>query len=433
MQPISKIIVSGDTILCEIKKPNNIPLDIEKNNDCKKKVAIVTLFHGSTNYGGVLQAYALRKVIADLGYECEQLRYANTQLSNLALSKRLKRFLYSGWLTTKNGKITLKLSFRIICYILSSPYIIIYNRLYRNKRIQLRKSNFDKFNRCYTPSSKIYTNDTISESINNYDIFVSGSDQVWNPNGSIKNYLLAFVPNHIPKIAYAASISINELPLDKITFMQPLVNRFQRISVREGRAKEQLKDITTKEVTWVLDPTMLLTSYEWNTVSSPETLDVPYLFAYMLGDNKQNRRCASSFAEKNNLKLVTFPFVAANDMQQTLFGDIHSYGGPDTFLSLIKTAEYVITDSFHGAVFSILYHKKFVVLKRTNDNNTSSMNIRLYSLFKQFHLEKQLVKPNCCDIADILNNIDYESIDKILNDWREFSLRWLTDALHSVE
>jgi len=118
------------------------------------------------------------------------------------------------------------------------------------------------------------------------------------------------------------------------------------------------------------------------------------------------------------MNLVTHPFVGSSDLDQIFFGDIHSYGGPDSFIALIRDSAYVITDSFHGMVFSILFHKKFVVFKPTNDDESESMNSRLYNHFKILHLESHIIDSFNTEIKQIMDSIDYISIDIILDNMR---------------
>ena len=398
----------------------------------KKRVAIITLFHGSTNYGGVLQAYALQTVISELGFDSKQLRFSKTSIDDDSTIIRIKKRMISLLQDINNIDELIELLIKICRYSLSLVYRLVQlpsQKLYINSRRELRRNNFEKFNRKYIESSIVYTNDTIAGSVNDYDIFVCGSDQIWNPSWYTKAYFLSFVPDTCLKIAYAVSIGVDKLSEEQIAFMQTLVNRIQHISVREEKAKELLSDFTDKEVEWVLDPTLLLTSEEWNSIASTEKIKTPYVLSYILGNNKQNRTCVSSFAKKMSMKLVTLPFVASNDIRQIFFGDMHSYGGPDSFIALIRDAEYVITDSFHGMVFSILFHKKFVMLKRTNDEKHGSMNSRLYSMSKIFHLEGQIVDSSNTDFDQIINSINYAPIDIILEEWRRKSKTYLIKSL----
>ena len=351
----------------------------------KKRVAIITHFHGSTNYGGVLQAYALRKVIADMGYEAEQLRYlTSSEIKPEPLPTKAKNLFTTSIKNAVSEKHLGAFIIRAGKFGITFIPRKIFNKLVVSKHRASRAESFVRFNERYVPSSKVYTRSTIAESADDYDIFITGSDQVWNPIWFHAPYYLDFVPEEIPKIAYAASTAVSHLMQEQYDKMQPLISRFQHISVREENAVSLLQGMTDKKIEWVLDPTLLLSAEEWNEVAAENPVKEPYVFAYILGNRKDNQKCATDFAKKKGLKLVTFPFTASGNPRQVFFGNIHSYGGPDVWLSLIRDAEYVITDSFHAVVFSIVYQKRFAVLRRSGDGEKGSMNSRMYSLCKMF-------------------------------------------------
>lgn len=393
----------------------------------KKRVAIITHFHGSTNYGGVLQAYALRKVIADMGYEAEQLRYLTSSENTAPLPMRVKNLFTRSFRNAMSEKQLGAFFLRAGKYGITFIPRKIFNKLVVSKHRASRAENFARFNERYVPSSKVYTRCTIAESVDDYDIFITGSDQVWNPNGFHAPYYLDFVPDEKLKIAYAASIAVSYITQEQYDKMQPLVNRFQHISVREENAVSLLHGMTDKKIEWVLDPTLLLSAEEWNEVAAENLVKEPYVFAYILGDRKDNQKCATDFAKKKGLKLVTFPFTASGSPRQAFFGDIHSYGGPDVWLSLIRDAEYVITDSFHAVVFSIVYQKQFVVLRRSGDGEKGSMNSRMYSLCKMFpEIEERIVGVDGVHVVE--EETQWDGVASALEREKGRCISWLSGA-----
>lgn len=395
----------------------------------KKRVAIITEFHGSTNYGGVLQAYALRKVIADMGYEAEQLRYLKSSEIILdPLLTRAKNFFINSF---KSAVAEKQVGVFILCACRFGITFVprkIFNKLVVRKHRARRAENFARFNDRYVLSSKVYTRNTVAESVDDYDIFITGSDQVWNPNWFHAPYFLDFVPEEKLKTAYAASTAVSHITQEQYDKMQPLISRFQHISVREENAVPMLQGMTDKKIEWVIDPTLLLSAEEWNEVAAKNPVKEPYVFAYILGDRKDNQKCAKDFAKKKGLKLVTFPFTASGSLRQAFFGNIHSYGGPDIWLSLIRDAEYVITDSFHAVVFSIVYQKRFVVLRRSGDGEKGSMNSRMYSLCKMFsEIEERIVGVDGVDVLD--KDILWDNIIQSLHNRKHHSSLWLENAL----
>lgn len=301
----------------------------------------------------------------------------------------------------------------------------IFNKLVVSKHRASRAENFARFNERDVPSSKEYTRETVAESIGDYDIFITGSNQVWNPNWFHTPYYLDFVPEKKTKIAYAASTAVSHFTQEQCDKMQPLISRLQHISVREENAVYLLHGMTDKKIEWVLDPTLLLSAEEWNEVATENPVKEPYVFAYILGDRKDNQKCAADFAKKKGLKLVTFPFTSSRSLRQVFFGYIHSYGGPDVWLSLIRDAEYVITDSFHAVVFSIVYRKQFAVLRRSEEEEKGSMNSRMYSLCKMFpEIEERIIGVDGVQVVE--EEIRWDGVVSALEREMARCLSWLS-------
>ena len=147
---------------------------------------------------------------------------------------------------------------------------------------------------------------------------------------------------------------------------------------------------------------------------------------------KEDRKCIERFAKSQNLKIITIPYLQNSYRScDRKFGDIQlSDVSPDFLISLIRDAQYVFTDSFHGSVFSIIYHKSFFTFKRFDDKVKISMNSRIYSLFELFGLEDRLIV-NQISSEEILRKkqIDYEKVDSILNRERQRSSDFLLKAI----
>lgn len=404
--------------------------NISESPQNQKKIAIITHFHDSTNYGGVLQAYALRKVIDSMGYKCEQLCYQKSRERSEPLILKIKDLFINHLKNAISANNLIGFTISGIKYSAAIiPRKIIQMIVYHRDSAEPRYEKFSQFNKMNIPSSDVYTKDTIYITASQYDIFITGSDQVWNPNWFYEEYYLAFVPENKPKIAYAASTAVSFITQNQKNLMKPLISRFQFISVREENAQSLLMDMTDKKIEWVIDPTLLLTANEWNQIATENPVKEPYVFAYILGDNWKNPRAAASFAKSNNLKMVTFPYVASMSSWQAFFGDVHSYGGPNEWLSLIRDAEYVITDSYHAVIFSIIYQKKFIVLRRNADNTKGSMNSRMYSLCRMFpEIEKRIIDAEM--ITDRIDeDIEWNSLLMKLTKKRDDSLKWLSNSL----
>ena len=332
------------------------------------KVGILTLYYENTNYGALLQAYALQKTIENLGYPAEQISYAlNSGYPNERLKEQLK------------------------------PLIDIYRHLKRREWHKCRdpyEKNIYKF-ADEIPHSKKVTAKNISSLNKKYDTFVCGSDQVWNPIGWQPTLFLDFVSKGKKKIAYAASVARDYLSDSEIEFVLKYTKDYNALSVREDKSADILNTYQNKKYFEVMpDPTMLLTKDEWKKTAASKLIKEPYIFAYFLGENVTQREQAIQYAEKNRMKIVFIPYMQRGKFQWDKEHIQHMYknAGVPEFLSLIQNAELVLTDSYHGCVFSIIFNKKFYVMKRFADNDVNSMNSRIVTLLEAVGLKKRYVE-----------------------------------------
>lgn len=383
-----------------------------------KKVAILTHYHNTTNYGGALQAYALCKVVDGMGYHSEQV--------DIDCFAECKNLYY------KPPKWKEKLFF-------IRPLFRALKRLKPNRQKKLRnrlKAAFQQFNNEEIPHSKLqYDKNNIAESIKEYDIFVVGSDQVWNPIWYFEPFFLTFVPDCIPKFSYAASISQNVLSKEVKQIYAKNLKDFQAISVRESSAKTLLEDVVSIEVEHVLDPTLLLSREEWDFIANKRQISQRYLFCYFLGNDTKIRALAESFAKKQGLLLVNVKHATAQYHKTDLFfGDVKLEApSPKDFLSLIKNAEYVFTDSFHATVFSLIYNKQFFVFNRMGH---IEMRSRIDSITSLFEVENRF-----CDEEDKVSlqfiegipSIDYSKISEKYLLMKEKSIAFLKENLEKAE
>lgn len=331
-----------------------------------KKVGILTI-NDNTNYGNRLQNYAVQKIIERYGYNVETI--INKTHYGDGIRTKLKKYNY-------NPKIVIdKMSKKII-----------YKR-YRDL-LQRKQENCKEFNKKYIKSSDyIITKETIPENIaNEYDYFVIGSDQVWNPNAdrvSVIDFAM-FSPKE-KNISLAASFGVNEIPNNDeyITLYKNGLNNIGNLSVREFKGKEIIEKISQrKDIEVLVDPTLLLTSEEWNKIIKKPNKDIPekFLLTYFLGKiSNKRRKFLEDVAKKYNLKIINLGSLKDNN-----YYDID----PGEFVYLFKNASLVFTDSFHGCVFSIIFEKAFYALNR--EDYQKSMNSRIKTLFEKLKLDNSL-------------------------------------------
>ena len=343
-----------------------------------EKAGIVTLYHGNYNFGGLLQAYALPKVLKDyFEIEAEQIDY-------LPIEQQKKI------INNKKG---------ILHYLYQKVYNlgIVFFSLLNKKKLNLRKQAFDTFMNEIPHSEINYEFDSIYKCLDQYKLFICGGDQIWNDykeKQNIKVYTLQFVPSGVKKIAYAPSMAILDTTSEFKQIMRIGLNELDAISVREKKSVSILKLLTDKKIDIVVDPVLLMTKKEWEDVARENGRKDKYILCYLLGDSIEHRKSADIFARKIQMPILTFPHIFFNVVRKCdlLFGNIHDYSsGPREFLGLIKNAEFVITDSFHACVFSMIFETPFVVLERNKIGEKGNMNSRIYDFLEEYHLENQLV------------------------------------------
>ena len=319
------------------------------------KVGVISLYYNNSNYGGLLQAYALCKVLENSGYDCKQISYDPKSKSSR---------------NTANLKTKIKHPFKMF----------FYGKWYEdfNKGKQLLK-DFE----LSIPHTDAVDAQTVSELNKDFDAFICGSDQVWNPQFWRDSYFLAFAEPSKIKIAYAASMARNQLTPDEAAHVVKMTGGFRAISLRETESVEALQKFDPSFDAQVMpDPTLLLTSDEWSQITSEPVVREPYIFAYFLGANRAVRDSITTYARSVGKRIVFInSLLQHNRKWETEHRDvvIPDVGVP-AFLSLIKHADLVITDSFHGTVFSGIFNVPFLTVNRSKAGSVKSMNSRITTL-----------------------------------------------------
>lgn len=370
------------------------------------KVGIMTWFQYH-NYGTSLQVTGTYKVLRKYGYESAVIDYKE-----------------SGNPIFKHRKGVLKEGFDIIKKRLQDhPY-----HRYEEKG---RKEKFDAFLRENLKFTKPVQLMSELESLNDeFDAFICGSDQIWAPSVFNTHYYLDFVLEDNKKIAYAPSVGLTQIDDENVRHqIKKYASKFSSISTREEQGSRIISEIIGRDVETVIDPTLLLTSKEWNEwASNNYENSAPYLLVYMLGKNERYWKIIEKIAKQLELEIKIIP-VFFKDLDRS--GCIKEPVGPADFLSLIKNASYVCTDSFHGLAFSINYGKKFCVFERFKTNDRLNQNSRIYNVLNLFQLNSRLVNSNLDNV--IFDDINYSRVYEILNLERERSIKYLLDSLEKTE
>lgn len=336
----------------------------------------------TTNYGNRLQNYALQEELKALGCNVETINRSVEE------KNKIKRLL----LNIKDG---IKQIFRWV--------------------LKLRRYSFQRFDKRIAFSRYSATaNEADAAIADSYDYFVVGSDQVWNPYYDFVGQvdLLTFAKSE-QKISYAASFGVSELPGENKELYKAALSDFKAISVREYQGAKIVKELTGRDVPVVLDPTLLFDGEWWKQVEKkPRFLTKnKYFFVYILGEVE-----GAFSAVKDSLISEGYICVDAEEKK-------HIYSiGPSEFLYLIDHAEYVLTNSFHATVFSILFRKKVHTFKRKG----MDMSSRIVSLAQIVGMDKSF-KENGNFIVEDLS--DYATVDECLNVERQKSVAYLRKAL----
>lgn len=395
-----------------------------------KRVSISTMYYESINYGGCLQAYALNRVVSimhnisccetlQLDVSQEVVESRRNRIKNIFATKGLLQGLF-----VLVGRV-----FRKLIYIICRRFFM--------KRFALRKAKFDLFREKMIPhSSKVYSNRNICETVDAYDVFITGSDQVWSTRwgGLLPLYWLSYVPSIKVKIAYAASISCLGFTDEESVIVKEYLADYDAISVREDESKILLDNVLKNDIDiyHTVDPTMLLTRDQWDEICPKRIIDGEYILAYLLEDSKHQRNTIMKYARHKNIKVVTLPHVK-NDFRKcdVGFGDIKLYDiGPAEFVNLVKYSVQVFTDSYHGAIFAALFQRDFYAFKRKYNKGADPMDSRIYSLMNTLSIESRVIDDNA-NPADIckLTPIAYDFVDKKIEFYKSASLEFLAEAL----
>lgn len=355
-----------------------------------KKVGVIT-FHDYDNYGAVLQSYALQQCLKRLGAEPEVIDYKCEYISNPFQLKRLKNKGLFNYIYGAVG---------YVCYL---P----------------RRVKFNKFRKNISYGKPVNSK-TIGSIDGEYDIFITGSDQVWDYHLTDfdKAYFLDFVTKG-KKCSYAASIG-EHLPEGNYREQYAeLLEKFDHILMREEYGAEVVQQLIDEKPECACDPTLLLTGEEWEKLMPPSTAKKDYILVYQLGINPSFVNFVKRLKEKTGLNVVYVPFPLVG-----LVGCAPQISaGPEEWLRFFKDAKYVVTDSFHGTVFSLLFHKPFFV--KVDGHH---VNKRVKEFLTRLGLTERIIQGDLTDEA-LAQEIDYERVDKMLQDIREDSMKKLLEII----
>jgi hypothetical protein len=370
-----------------------------------KKIAILS-FHKADNYGGILQIFALQKVVSDISkMKVEILDFDQEYITNLKpiLPKFVNYKLY-----TKN---VIRYFWR--CY------------LYQTTHARKKRLRFNLFrNETLTISKRFSTKE---ENVAGYSTYIVGSDQIWNSkltNGDTTLFL-DFVPNESRKISYAASFGHDYLTTIEKQNIIRYIPRMNYVSVREKEAVRLTTELIDREVALVLDPTLLLEQDKWYQKFSKneKCINSPYLLIYALEYNEQLYLIAQKVAALMKLKIVEISGPGLSRTKIKVNKKIRD-AGPVEFINFFRNAGFIVTNSFHGTAFSINFNKNFLCIPHKTRRTRMDSLLELLNLEnRSMESEKELSKNYNLDIK-------YDRANELLKEERLISYNFLEKAIN---
>lgn len=358
------------------------------------KIGILT-FQNAVNYGAVLQAYALQNSIEKLGAEVRLIDYQCNKVNSL----------YDPFPKTTNLK---KFVSNLLWY----------------QRKKKKKMAFERFEKKYLKltDKKYYTKQELKNTNYLFDKFISGSDQIWRAESTDfdTTYFLDFVKDNTKKYSYAASFGADKVEERYRKQYMNLLKQYQEISVREKQGQIIIKELINKEARIDLDPTFLLKKEEWQFIEKMPDNKKKYIVLFIIRKSKSIFRFAEKLAKEKGCELIYISNDRKKEVNAKYVGGI----SPEEWLGYIDNAEYVVTNSFHGVAFSIIYQKNFFLELQPPP---AKANARLENIMDIFHLREREIVDG--ENENIEKEIDYKNIEKMIDEQRKKSIAYLTHII----
>ncbi|MBQ8181713.1 MAG: polysaccharide pyruvyl transferase family protein [Ruminococcus sp.] len=370
------------------------------------KIDIITL-HRVRNYGSSLQTLATQNYLRKKGCKTEIIDYYPERYTSLGLLKRLKN---------KSERLA------------NNPILLFGARCVISVSYVKKKLVFDSFLRKYIKmTSKTYrTENELLRNVPKADAYCTGSDQVWNSywnEGVDRPLYLSFLPESAYKFSYAASIGTSKLSDKEKSQVVPLLKEYRHITVRENNGVEILNDAGIPNTLQMLDPTLLFKADEWNKYTSDKYKKKKYVVTYNLHHDKKIDDYAAKIAAKKNLKVLNISYNIHDIIRK---GKLEWCPTVSEYLGLIRDAQYVVTDSFHATVFSLLFHTNFMVIYPEKASS------RLRSILELTGLNER----GCSEMPDsglADKNIDFTQTDTVLEQERKKTDKYINMIISEIK
>ena len=387
-----------------------------------KKTAIVSCYF-QPNYGSMLQALATQMALDELGYDNETICIdgLNREIRTAKIRYFARASLTSDILLSKAGMAMARMRRK-------------FSRGTYTQMMQARLQAFSDFQTGHFRMSESYGSraELTQACAEKYSAVLVGSDQLWLPaNIAADYYTLSFVPDSVNTIAYATSFGQSQLPRASERAAMKFLSCIRHIGVREKSGQKIVAKLTGRRVPVVADPTLLFDGREWMRVQQEAPLfEGEYIFCYFLGNNPRHREFASRLSAETGCRIVALQHVDEYVRSDEDYADETPWAvGPGDFLNLIRNAQWVLTDSYHCTAFSMQYERKFFTFRRYHRKTKQSTNSRLYTLLAQCGVTERLLSGEEEISACTGLEIDFADVHSRIARLREYSWKYLTDAL----
>lgn len=363
------------------------------------KIGIMT-FPNMTSYGCTLQMYALYRAVEQAGAEAEIINYRNEYM-------KARRHTTAG-----RGKSAIKSALRV-----TATKALHLRQITAFRRFEHRLNQY--------PARVTSDKDSLIEAAKRYDGVICGSDQVWNPliTDADLSYFLNFCGPDTKRIAYAPSFGISEFPDDFTHRIKPELEKFRHLSVREEVGARYVRKLVNKPTEIVLDPTFLIDREGWTKLEKPHPMATgKYIFCFPVRKSAALIRFGLELADQKNATLIVVEGNLITRLRNKNKRIRYALDiSPEEWLSLLHHADCVVTNSFHGAAFSIHYQKDFYL-----ECSSARANSRLEQLAAFCGLEGRVIRDGC-DGLD--THIDYDKVEARIAPARQASLDYLKQSI----
>ena len=387
------------------------------------KIGIITLV--GNNYGNRLQNYAVQEILKEYG-DVYTIKQEKKSINLAQKSKYTKLNPFYIMRAIDSRLLNLYCIRNAKRNVLSKALYFVLNKNEIKNKIQERNMSFKKFDEEFIKFEEELlhlTGDDEEKWVLDYDAWVCGSDQIWNPNypTTTRNAFLQFSEKE-RRISFSASIGLSETK-DMPEEYKEWIDGITYLSVRENEAANIVKELTNRNADVFLDPTMILSKNKWEELADKSNFKAPnkYALTYFLG-NKDKSYDKYIYNQICNNKNELVELLNGEDLN-------HFAMDPAQVVAAIKKANVIYTDSFHGTVFSILFHKQFVVFQRQEEGK--SMNSRLKTLLKKFGLENRVYTGT--NAEELNNEIDYSKVDCIIETEQKKVKQFLDNAFGNIK